>query len=371
MVWRLALVFVLGVAAPTFAQESRSEMRLAEPEPDAPPTPGRRVGGTLLALGPGFLVSGVGHWTIQRPVEARRLLAAKGIGFASLVAGGAILGLTGASRRTVGVGASLALRGAGPFFLSWLADVYGAASAGLAKSGPALNATYELGLAYRYVRDPIFDYANFLAADAHLRLGRLRVSPSIASALDDNNQRMRVETGVRAVGDPRSRGTSLDVVSAVTWHRFAGDGFQSVTMEASLNGRLNLRALGPSLQGSFAELSLGFALQLFDYDAVDSGFGDGNGMLLGRAAFGMYLGRAPRSGELRFYYDHRKDGYVAGIGLGGAGAGVAGFVGADLTQWITERWGVHADLQLGSAHMITVGLRYRPNSGRIDPGSRR
>jgi hypothetical protein len=316
---------------------------------------------TAAAVGPGFLVHGLGHMVGGDVEGGLGLLAMEGAGLGLFVAGGAPLVSTGASRQLIGPSIGLVMAGFGLFAQSWLADIYGA-SVGGSGWGPRLALpAWEAELGYRYIYDPQFAYRHFTVVGASLRSGPWRLSPSGWIALDDDNQRLRLEGAWRALGPSQGAleapsGSFLDLVTALTWHGYGPEGFSVWTGELSGLGRLDLGQWGASLRGSFAEFGLGIGLEGYHYDLPGlAAVEDTASLLLGRFSYGLYLGGG---GELALYYDHRHDDFAAGLGMRGLGGGPAGHFGVEGLFPVSERWALTLDAQVGSAYIGGLGLRW-------------
>lgn len=321
------------------------------------------VGPTVVSIVPGVLVHGAGHFAAGDPVTAQRLLLAEGIGLGLMAIGGVGIWATGGADEAFIPLYSAAWLGAGLFATSWLADVYGSATGGEGLgTTPPPHALVELGLGYRYYRDVQFDLAHIAVAEAHVRPGRFRISPSAWVGVDDRNERFRLEGAFRVLGarleederyDPDSH---FDVVAAGTYHDWHDEGFAFLTGEVALEGRYDLAMLSSTMRGAFVEGLVGYGMQAFDYQATDGGLGtDANGMLLLRIGMGLYVGRrGPVRGELRAYYDHRRDTYVAGLGRPLIYGSVLGYFGGEGTMWLSERWGLRAEVLGGGS--IVAGL---------------
>jgi len=258
--------------------------------------------------------------------------------------------------------------GVGLFVTSWLADVYGSATGGRGAGSPRADAPpVEASLGYRWIHDPQFDYAHFAVASANLRPGRFRISPSAWVGLDERNERWRLEAAARladARDDDegfRGRGSHVDAELAGSWHDYHDAQFQFLVLEGSVEGRLDLADVSPTLRGSFAELSLGWGMQLFDYDVPGTTFAeDAVEMLLLRWAFGLYLGHGEhRFGEIALFYDHRRDGFVGGLGRPVLYGSIPGHVGVAGHAYFFERWGVELELAVGSAVVLGASLLHR------------
>ncbi|EYF05807.1 hypothetical protein [Chondromyces apiculatus] len=325
-----------------------------------------------LAIGtsfvPGLLVHGSGHFVAGHSATGWKLLAMEGVGATGVVGGFALLAATGASRRLVAPITSVIVAGAGLFLVSGLADIYGVvAPEGGWGSAPTTVPWVETQLGLRYVYDPVFSYRVFTTVGADLRLGGFRLNPSGWFALDDANRRLRLVGGYRFFG-PRTRGNKVRMMNgkpdgsfveaeaALTHTRYGTERFEVLTGELTVNGRLDLGHVAPTLQGSFAELGGGLAVESYAYERST----EGTDLLLMRTGFGVYLGHEgyPR-GEAQVYYDHRHDGYAGGLKMVGLGSGVPGHFGAEGRMYLSPQWGLLFDAQVGSAFLGGVSVLFR------------
>jgi hypothetical protein len=321
--------------------------------------------GVLPALGavfPGMLVHGTGHRIGGDSRTANRLLRGELLALGIAAAGGIPLGLTGASRRLSLPAIALILGGGGLLLLNWNADVYGSAGLGRVAGTPRLTLPrLETRLGYLYVYDPQFAYGSFASAGGRLRRDAWHVDIDAALALDDDNQRVRLEGGRRFLG-PVATGTARDgsalgLDAALTLHRYGSDGFASLLGQAVGRGRYDLARIAPSLEGAFAEMWLGLGLEVVIYDGDTA---DPTDWLLGGFGFGMYLGEpAATHGEVRVYYDHFRGDLAGGLALPGGVNGYWGRLGVDGFAAWNPRWGVSFRAEVGSAYLASVGLVYR------------
>jgi hypothetical protein len=340
--------------------------------------PRRGVVPAVAALVPGFLVHGSGHFAGGDRATAWRLFHAEAVGAMLIGVGVAGLMLTGASRRTIEPFVWTTAAGTGLFVGSWLADVYGVLAPPGGTGGPIrVLPTLEAKLGTLYVSDPTLAGDVLGGAAIDLRWDRWRLSPGAWFAMDGaNNSRFEGALAFRFVG-PRagadvvasSDGSFVDLVAGAVHHRYSEDApaplrvaFDTTTLELHLDGRYDLRRFAPSLAGAFVEGGAGAALGWYNYPAPATT--EAAALLLARLAFGVYLGRrAERWGELRAYYDQRHDGYAGGL-KSGLTSGPVGHIGADVTFFVTERWGLGGDVEAGSAVVAGLTLIYR--HGRVE-----
>ena len=346
----IVVVAVAGVVRPASGEREVSK--------------GRRAAALGAAVIPGLVAHGSGHFVLGERRVARRLLIASGLGLGLAAAGGLPLVLTGASRHDTAVPIAMLVGGVGVFALSWAADLYGATGAAGPRSPPE-PAPVELELGYGQVHDPRFAYRSFAITAASVGLGPFRLAPISWVALDDDNQRLRLEGSYRFAGQGGTRATGdasrIEVVAAATHHRYPDDGFAVSTLEASLAGRLDMARVGDSLAGSFADLSLGIASELTNYYQPGAGADLGE-MLLARFGYGVALGcpGGPVRGEASIYYDHRRDTFTGGISPGtGPGSGFVGLFGAEALVHLGSRWGARVRFEQGAARVFSLGILTR------------
>ncbi|WP_437958394.1 hypothetical protein WME76_01215 [Sorangium sp. So ce119] len=328
-------------------------------------SPRRRALAATGAVIPGLLVHGTGHFLLGEGRTGVSLLALGGAGTGLMIGGLAGAAVTGASRRVIAPIVLTTVTGAGLFGITLLADLYGVlAPEGGTGSPPSALPWVETQLGLAYVHDPTFAYRTFVVPGMDLRLRSLRLSGAGWFALNDDNARLRVETAYRFLGPgtpdgPRAAdGSFLELEAALTHHRYTSDGFSITTGEVTLQGRLDLAHIGPTLRGSFAEMGWGIGVEAYRNGRRPL---EGNELLTPHFAFGMYLGHEgyPR-GEAKVVYEHRHDGYAAGAKITGLGSGVPGHLGLQGRVYASPGWGVLAEVQAGSAYVGRLSLLLRP-----------
>ncbi|MDH5671614.1 MAG: hypothetical protein OEZ06_05655 [Myxococcales bacterium] len=350
-VWLLSLLLFASVSA-------RADAGAVEPAnqataaAEAMPAPGRpRVLPTITAVVPGLLVHGTGHFVAGETRTGYRLLAAEGAGLGLMVAGIAGLAVTGASPKTIGPFIAVSALGGGLFGSSALADIYGVLAPEGGFGRPLLQPALELEVGPRYVRDPIFDYDAFSHVAATSWLGDVRVQLSGWLGLGHDNQRLRALGAYRLLRS--GQGSYIDLELGASHHRFAPERFSTSFAEASVTGRLELSVLGRTLAGSFFDYGLGYALganRQFDTST------ESDEMMLARFGFGFFIGDG---GDVTLYYDHRHDGFAAGLKVPGLGSGPLGHFGLHVRHFFSEDMGASLFAESGSAYVVGLSLLLR------------
>lgn len=330
------------------------------------PSGSRRVVAMATAVVPGVVVNGTGHWVNGQTCTARRLLMAEGLGLLGMGVGIPVIALAGAPRYLTTPAIVLSL-GSFAFVMAAIgADLYGSSGAARNPGEPARRRPHwETELGVMRVYNPLFDFGWLLTQRAAANLGKARLSAGLDTALDGLHAQYRMGAALRFFGpvptSSSSDGSYLDLSLLAFEQRFTSMGFVSAGVELLGAGRLDLGRIGPTLRGSFAEVSLGAQLSRTSYRivgiSVDS---DLESMLLGRLAFGAYLGSGrSRGSEAKFYYDHRRDDYAAGIKLPGYGNGMVGHVGLAGQYYVTNQFGIGVLLETGSAHVAGLSGLFR------------
>lgn len=359
-----ALLVAAGclLADPVLAADAESGAESA-----AEASPGRRVAAGATAVVAGPVVHGAGHFVRGETGTGWWLLAGEGIGLAGAVGGIAGLAVTGAAPETVHGFTWLTIHGVGLFTTSWLADIYGSVSTGRGAGAPLRTAPWlTLDVGHRAIHDPVFDYGHLIVLGAEWRYRLLTLEARTWLAADDDNQRVQLWPRWRILGArpdrPAADGSFLDVRTGLNWHRYGTERFATMMGEVALRGRLDLHPIGRTLRGSFAEAELGIAAGGTQHEGFDA---EEETLLLGGFAYGMYLGHARDGfGEASLYYDHRHDGYVAGMKAPGLGSGAPGHVGARARLRVFGRWGVDVRGAVGSSWLGGVSLVHQMGGRR-------
>jgi hypothetical protein len=320
-------------------------------EPSAP----RRAAAVGAALFPGIVVHGAGSYVLDEKRAAKRIAITSYIGLGAIALGGAAVGLSGGEERFTFVGVPLIIGGSALFFPTWASDIWYAAGGPRVRGTPVAPAPWWIEAGTTYVHDAYRERALIRGAGL-VEFGRIGVG---GSALVDAEGRAttaelagRVRLrGAAATGTSLVDGTRHYLRAALRRHADDDDRVDIETAEAEAYLRLDLMHVHDNLAGTFVECSLGMGVERVTYAERVT---DDDSLFLGRFAWGLYLGT--RS-ELVAYYDHRRDGLAGGIAAGRA-AGFVGSVGTVLDLRVAGPFAFVGELQIGSAWVTTVGIRY-------------
>ncbi len=363
MRWFCVLAFVAAVSGDVRADDS------APPPPTIVREPGlhcsecrphaktwQRVVGTVVTASPlGFVARGVGSWYVNDSRTAKRLAKLGALGLGMMIAGGVPTGVSGGNPYLLVPFVPMLVLGTGLFVQTWAADIFNAA--GVDQIGqPRARVPWAIEAGLVYTRDAYRNRAMVRGA-ARVASGRLELGAT-AYALDRKGTYVAgdLSIGVRILGSEAHGGRIDDgsyviVRGTARMRDDAEDRVQVATGEIEVAGRLDLYRVSNVLDGSFAEMSIGGGLERAAFETED----EKGGLLLGRFAYGVYLGQR---GEAQLFYDHRRDSFAGGIAAYRA-AGFVGSVGAMADVRVRGRWGVHAELEIGSAWVTSLALRYQ------------
>jgi hypothetical protein len=341
-----------------------SSLARAEPEPEPlVPAPWPQIASVV----PGVLIHGSGTFLQGRTQTTNRLLLMEGTGVGLTLIGGVALFTTGAARRVVGPAALTAITGVNLFALSLLSSLYASAAPREGLGVPRRElALLESSLGYLYVYDPQFAFHHFATLDVDARVGPWHLAADSAVAPRQGNSRWKLEGGYRFLGPrgPRepmaSDGSYLELELGFGDHYYGEDEFTSRVLELVLEARIDSQRYLPDVRGAFFQLGAGLAKQWLLFDLPGEDQSDDTSLLLAHFGFGMYLGDAAmQGGELELYYDHRHDGFAAGLKVNGLGSGVAGHFGLRGSYTIGPEWAVSAMTEIGSAWLLGTSVTWR------------
>lgn len=315
----------------------------------------RRLAAVGAAIVPGAIVRGAGSWVVGEKRAAKRLFWANAVGIGLLGGGGLAVGVTGGNEYFL-PGVPLMLAGAALVFPTWFSDIAVAAGAGpLSPGAPQALAPWSVELGTVVLHDP-FRNTGLARVGATLELGRLGLGGlALVGAEGDLWQgeiaaRWRI-IGAGASGSAIDDGSRLVVRTAGRVRRDDDDDVTLSTLDVELLARVDMDHIDPTLRGTFLEASAGVGVERVGYPMDRH---DTDSLLLGHFAWGVYLGY---TGELRVYYDHRRDSLAGGLPAWRA-AGFLGSVGAAAQLRVGARWSVHPELQIGNAWVGTFAIRY-------------
>jgi hypothetical protein len=306
-----------------------------------------------------LVVHGAGSWLSGDTETGQQLLIAEGVGLG--LTGGSLVGLalTGAARNWSGLFISTAIVGMGLFTLSSLTDVYRtAAPLGFgAHPGSVPWMTTEVGV--QWLNSPRVDYGPLVQSSATLRWGRWSAALTANQAPQALHSLKRLDTGFRLWGAPTGRhhsptgGSHVTALLGFEDSHYRQASYETRGGEVRVTARIDAEHVLPHVHGAFFDGELGYARRQTSYELFDTAVYDS--LLLGGFAFGAYHGDPTTSGgETRLYYNHRHDGYVAGLLMPGLGSGTIGHFGVETTHFFSPTWGLRVHAEAGSA--VVLGL---------------
>ncbi|MBA3540734.1 MAG: hypothetical protein H0T79_14075 [Deltaproteobacteria bacterium] len=364
----VALATVLAAVSTAHADDSvtpgekRAPLDLALKDDDKPKRAPlevstlRRIAAVAAAIVPGFVVHGAGAFVLGERRTGKRLAAVGALGLGAAALGGLAVGLSGSSPYTIWPGVPAIVLGSGLLFPSWFADIWLAAGGDRVHGVPRSSPTWSLELGMTWLHEA-YRERGLARFATRLELGRLGLGAGAMVDSEGDGHTGEVEVrwrlrGPPATNAPISDGSRLYLRAATRYNRDNPDDVSQLTFETEIVGRLDLQYLDVLLDATFLELSTGLGMEGVTYaNAVH----DWGSLLLGRFAWGMYLGSR---GEASLFYDHRRDSMAGGLPAWRA-AGFFGSVGASTTAVITGPWALRAELEIGNAWVTTIALRYQ------------
>jgi len=328
----------------------------------------------LASVLPGLFLHGSGTFLQGRPRTTERLLLLEGVGLLAIALGGIVIYQTGAARDVAGPATLLIAAGTGTFGSSFFASVYATAAPPDGWGEPRRRLPQLVsGVGYSYVADAQFDNHHFMTAQVDGRLEGWHLGVDTTISPSPGYQQLSARAGYRLLG-PRPRasapdGSYLEPQVAFTSEQLDGYGFETRTLTAQVEGRLDAQRLLPDVRGAFFQAAVGLARQWIEFDVPGTHVIESSGILVLHSGFGMYVGaRAPAGlapagalpgGELELYYDHRRDGLVGGIKTLGPSSGFVGHVGLRGEYYLSSAWGLSALIERGSTWVLGSSVLFR------------
>lgn len=324
-----------------------------EPAPNV--SGARRAAAIALSVFPGVLVHGTGSYLVGERRSAKRLALMEGAGIAAMLAGGLPTGISGGNPYTVPL-VPILTTGTGAFLSSWFTDIWVAAGGSPTSAEPRARAPWAVELGSTYLRDA-YRHRLFVRGGARVELGRAAVIATGLQHVAADAYEASLGTEVRILGAP-SNGryvldtTRLAVRATARYRDDDEDRVNVATGELELAVRYDHRRIAPELAGTFTDAAAGIARERARYDA---GGHESGSLLLATFAWGVYLRDL---GEVRIFYDHRRDSLAGGLQAGRA-AGFIGSFGAALDLRVVGPWAVRAEVEYGSGAVGTLAVRFQ------------
>ncbi len=204
MTARSALLWIAAVAGAQPEQPPPAdpvEESLAEGYQLRPPDePAGSLAGGLIAVVPGALVHGAGHWYVGDRPTAVRLLLAELTGVV-LVVGSELLGAATNDSGELGAPRRVLTHAGGLLFVgSWAADIVGSfkGAESFAPDSTRLEHT-ALGIGYRFTNDPLSPARHHIVVGLDADVGWLYVRPKLDVDAGFDSRRGDLDLGVRVL----------------------------------------------------------------------------------------------------------------------------------------------------------------------------
>jgi hypothetical protein len=334
------------------------------PTADAAPAAARRALALGAAVVPGPLLAGSGSFVRGDRRSARGLVRLQLLGLALVAATGAPLAATYGSRRLAAT-IPVLLGGTGLWMAGWFGDLFVTVGGDASDTAPRRLPARALAASTVLALDPLRGARAYAALDGELAVGgaggaAARLRASVWTSVERAEQRARVELELPVARRHRAR--DLDdshaaLLARVHAERNLTGQVDSGAADLALRLHLDGVRVAPALRGTFAEAELGLGLTVRRYSPGGVDVADA---LVARLAWGRRLGDG---GELRAFYDHRRDGLAGGLHASRA-TGFVGSIGAAAVVPLARGWDVVGAVELGSALVTTAGLRRSVGAGR-------
>lgn len=330
----------------------------------ADPGPGRRALAIGAAIVPGPLVTGAGSYVRGDRRSARGLVRLQLLGAAIVAVTGAPLAATYGSRRLAPT-IPLLLGGTGLWLAGWFGDLFVTLGGDGSSTAPRRLPARALAVSTVLSLDPLRGARAYAALDGELALGAdasaaPRLRASAWTSVERAEQRGRLELEVPVARRHRDRAVDdshASVLARVRAERNLTGDVDAGTADLAVRLHLDGARVAPALRGTFAEADLGLGLTVRRYVPGGADVADA---VVARLAWGRRLGDG---GQLRAFYDHRRDGLAGGVHASRA-TGFVGSIGADAVVPVARGWDAVAAVELGSALVTTAGVRRSVGAGR-------
>jgi len=346
----LVVALLLASSSPALADEAAVE------QPASPRiSNGRRAAAVALAVFPGILVRGLGSALVKEPRAAKRLALMEGAGIGLMLAGGLPTGISGGNPYSIPL-VPLLTTGTGMFLSSWFTDIWVAAGGPSTHPEPRARAPWSIELGSTYLRDA-YRHRLFARGAGRIDLGRTAVTAMGMQDAGGDAYETALGAEVRILGAPSHGRYIIDTTRLVVraTGRYRGDDEDMVSVatgELEVAGRYDHGRIAEVLSGTFTDASVGIGFERAGYDP---GGHENSTLLLATFAWGMYLRDL---GEVRIFYDHRRDSMAGGLQAYRA-AGFIGSFGTALDLRVSGPWAARAEVEYGSGWVGTLAVRYQ------------
>lgn len=357
----LAAIVACWLVVTPAAGETRSTSTEADAErpPSATSLEPAPVEGSLFAAGvavvPGVLLHGAGHFALGERRSAYRLLAMEGIGLAGMVGGLGMLIAVGGSEKIAALYVPVLVGGVGLFSISFLADLAGSLHGSGPWPLPIDLPGFRLRIGYAGLFGSEHDFRHLGLLGVEWQGERLWLEGQATLHPEGAYSAYRGLLGWTLWRRPHEPVTRLRLVG-----EFVRQGFHSERMSLTTGRvfgelRWNLGGWVPTMQNAWLLGRLGAGLDVFGYaDAPASD--EGLPFLVADIGMGLMVGRRV---EVELAYRHRKGELPGGLALSDGLTGFAGMLELRGRVRVTEWWTIVPEVKLGTGVMTCLWIESR------------
>ena len=325
------------------------------------PTIKQKLLGSTLALVPGLILSGGGHWYIDRQKEASRLYWWKLTGLVGLLTGGALLASSGASELMTPWVTPILLVSSSSFILPTALDLIGVWSKAKERRTPALDQAplleaqgqfkISLGSGLLLDQDPEVESAYYeftLGQQIH------HFAYQLKGTMHDAQSRFNLEIEQQFT---QGEGWSVWGRGGGTAHLMPQTKLHLYQGEASLRTYLRLgQFIGTSRLSAFtADIAFGWTggMLIYSKNSADQLTGILGGFTFRHHSFKDRL-------RVALAYEHRHDDWIGGAILPGLGSGILGYLSLKMSARLLSQWWIETQSSFGSVHLHLLKLNWTP-----------
>ena len=231
------------------------------------------VGAALLAVGPGTVVHGLGHFYMDDKYVGWSLVLTEFIGAVLLTGGWLAMYLSENNNTLYSIGMPLSLVGGSIFIGSWVMDLVGSINGQVSRMSPISRRLKGIGpeIYYSLLNDPSLDITQMGALAVNLDFETIYFHPKAVLDFGGDYVDVSMDFGARYMF---TRGTHdfIALEGYVGRRDFSNYNFRVDTLTLSLMLSLDIGNIFNHLSGLLFHIKIGYGWQLFSWSAHDPKF---------------------------------------------------------------------------------------------------